>query len=647
MNRAANDTTCESVNTAAGSPVAFAVAAKPSASVVESVAKRPPGAFAVAIRLLRIAVRGEFWSICAGLALMLTGALVGLLQPWPLKFIVDALTGATKPPPLLAQIASGLPQGAGPHAAKLAYISVLCLGLLLISVISAGINLLSTWVLVAAGLRMVFKLRCRMFDHIQRLPVSFHDASTVGDSLYRVTWDTYSVQSLFNQGLVPGITATVTLVGIAFVMVRQDWSIGLVTLLVAIILVVLIRRLEKPTTELSTMVHEHESGVSTRVQQTLVGIRAVQAFGREAFESDRFAQQASKSLSASLRLTVLQTAAQSGVAILFALGTAAVVWLAARRVIAGQMSAGDVVLLAGYAAMLFKPLETLSYTANSIQGSVAGARRVFEILDRHSSVSDAPNARTLNHRPRGEVALNKVSFEYRPGVPVLSEIDLRMPPGSAIALVGPSGAGKTTLASLLVRFYDPVAGCITLDGGDIRGITLESLRCNIAIVPQEPVLFDASIGENILYSRPHASGADLEAAARSAGAWEFIQSLPQRFDTPVGERGVLLSGGQKQRISLARAFLKDAQIIVLDEPTTGLDAQTEADLLVSLRRLMAGRTTIIISHHFSTVRFVDQIIVLERGRVVQRGTHEALIKKPGLYQSLYRLQHGDPAAEAP
>ena len=525
----------------------------------EKVRAPRPRAFRTAARLLRLCMGGEVRTAIAGLLLMLSGSVLALLQPWPLKFIMNVVATKSSPPAFLIAtqrfVGHLIPIGEN----KMGLIGLLCLALLLISLGSAAITVVSTWLLISSGLRMVFKLRCRVFEHIQRLPLSFHDATTVGDSLYRITWDTYAVQSLFNEGLVPGISSVVTLLGIAVVMVGQDWSIAVVALIIGCVLLLLVRRLEKPTTELSTRVHENESRVSTRVEQTLGGIRAVQAFGREAHESTRFANQARESLKANLRLTILQTASQSGVAVLFACGTAAVIWMTARRVIAGELSPGDIVLMVGYTALLFKPLETLSYTASSIQGSVAGAHRVFEILDKKSSISDSPTAAELKNPVRGKIEFDHVSFGYQPEQSVLRDVCLTIPAGSSVAMVGPSGAGKTTLAGLILRFYDPQKGRILLDGCDLREITLESLRQHIAIVPQEPVLFDVSIQENIAYSRPNATEQDVHAAARAAGAWDFIQALPKGFDTPIGERGVMLSGGQRQRLSLARAFLKDAR----------------------------------------------------------------------------------------
>jgi ATP-binding cassette subfamily B protein/subfamily B ATP-binding cassette protein MsbA len=599
--------------------------------------KARPRALAVTGRLLGACMQGHWGTAALGAGLMLLGTGMSLLQPWPMKYIVNIVSTGHVPSFVHAaarEVGIIIPVVHGP----LGEITVLCAALLLISLIAAGITVLSTWLLIAVGLRMVFRLRCRVFEHLQSLSSAFHDSTTVGDSLYRVTWDTYAIQAIFNEGLIPGLTAMVTLAGIAAVMIGQQWMLGAVTFAVGVLLVLFLRRIEKPTTELSLRVHENESSVSTRAEQTLGGIRTVQAFGREKHEADRFARQAAESLKFNLRLTLLQTAGQSVVGVLFALGTVAVIWLTARQVISGRLSPGDVVLMVGYIALLFKPLESLAQTASSLQGAAAGAQRVFEILDRRPNPGDGPNARQLTAPAVGDIEFRQVDFSYPTGRPVLHDINLKIPTGTSLALVGPSGAGKSTLVSLLPRFYDPTSGQVLLDGADIRGLKMESLRRQIAIVPQDPVLFDVTIGENIAYSNPHADMDEIRAAAKAAGALDFIERLPRGMDTSIGERGVMLSGGQRQRLSLARAFLKDAQIIILDEPTTGLDAQTEADLLSALRRLMFGRTTIIISHQLHTVEFVDCIAVLDQGRIVECGRHEELVESHGLYQKLHRLR---------
>jgi ATP-binding cassette, subfamily B, bacterial len=453
-----------------------------------------------------------------------------------------------------------------------------------------------------------------------------------------VAWDTYAVQTLLNNAIVPASTATLTLVGVAIMMAVHDWRVTLAAAAVAIPLVALIRRLDRPMTRHSMRVHERESDLSSRVQETLTAIRAVQAFAREPLERERFEREAAASLHAHLRLTFLQTGSQMVVSLLMAAGTAAVIGLAGLRALAGTLTAGDVVLLAGYIVMLYKPLETLAYTAVAVQGAAAGARRVLALLDIRPEVTDAPDAVALPGRAWGRLGFEGVSFAYRSGETVLREVSLDVRPGETIAIVGASGAGKSTLASLVVRFYDPGAGRITLDGYDLRALTLRSLRENVALVFQDAIVFGASIRENIAYGRPEASVADLEAAARAANAHEFIVALPQGYDTIVGERGVTLSGGQRQRLSIARAFVKDAPVLILDEPTSALDAENERGVLDALHRLLKGRTTLIIAHRLSTIRSADRIIVLQDGAIVEEGSHSELLARGDVYARLHALQ---------
>jgi len=421
-------------------------------------------------------------------------------------------------------------------------------------------------------------------------------------------------------------------------MALRDWRVTVAALAIAVPLILLIRRLDRPMTRHSLRVHERESDVSSRVQETLSAIRAVQAFAREPLEHERFERQAAASLHANLHLTLLQTGSQMVVSLLMAVGTAAVIWLAGRRALDGILTPGDVVLLAAYLVMLYKPLETLAYTAVAVQGAAAGARRVLALLDVRPDVVDAPDALPLPGRAAGGLAFEGVTFAYRSGEPALRDVSLDVRPGEIVAIVGASGAGKTTLASLVVRFYDPGAGRLTLDGHDLRKLTLRSLRENVALVLQDPIIFGASVRENIAYGRPEATAEDVERAAHAANAHDFIAALPEGYDTVVGERGVTLSGGQRQRLSIARAFVKDAPILILDEPTSSLDAENERAILDALARLMKGRTTLIIAHRLSTIRHADRIVVLQDGAVVEQGTHAELLARHQVYARLHALQ---------
>jgi ATP-binding cassette, subfamily B, bacterial len=578
------------------------------------------------VRLLRLALHSEAVRVAAGLALLVGSTAAALLQPWPLKLVIDSVLGSAPPPPLLAL------------ESKAALLVVLVAGIVGLQLIVGALTMLGTNVVIRAALRMVFRLRCILFEHLQKLSLAFHDRTKVGDSLYRVAWDTYAVQTLINNAIIPATTATLTLVGIAIVMALSDWRVTIAALAVAGPLIMLIRRLDQPMSRHAMQVHERESEVSSRVQETLTAIRAVQAFGREPLERERFERQAEASLHANLHLTLLQTGSQMVVGVLMAVGTAAVVGLAGLRALAGTLTPGDVVLLGAYVVMLYKPLEMLAYTAVAVQGAAAGARRVLAVLDVRPDVADAADAIPLPARAWGRLVFERVSFAYPSGEPALRDVSLDLRPGETVAIVGASGAGKTTLASLMIRFYDPQGGRITLDGYDLRALTLRSLRENIALVLQDPIIFATSLRENIAYGRPDATPADVEAAARAANAHDFIAALPDGYDTIVGERGVTLSGGQRQRVGIARAFVKDAPVLILDEPTSSLDADNERAVLDALARLVKGRTTLVIAHRLSTIRGANRIAVLQDGTIVEEGTHRELLARRNVYARLHELQ---------
>jgi ABC-type multidrug transport system fused ATPase/permease subunit len=571
--------------------------------------------------------------------MLLAASGVSLLHPWPIKYILDSVVDGQAPPDILLRLAGTVGRWTGiASSPKFSLLLVLCLGILLIEALIGVLKVFSTYLLFSAGLRMVFKLRCLVFQHYQRLSLAFHNQASVGDSVYRITSDTGCVQQIFNNGIVPAAMASVTLCGIAYVMLTRDAALAGAALAVGIPLMFLVRGFDRSMTERSLRVNEKESDIHTRIQQTLVGIRTVKAFSREDHESARFRQHARASLHAGMSFKLIESGSQAAVDILLAAGVAAVVWIAGSRVLQGRLTPGDLVLLVSYLWMLYEPLETIAFTAANVQAAAAGARRVRGVLDTLPDIVELRGAVDLPAAVRGHIAFERVSFRYGEGKPVLSAADLDIPAGATVGVVGPSGAGKTTLASLILRFYDPDKGRITLDGCDLRSLTLASLRRNVAWVHQDPVLFDASIEENISYGKPGATKDEIRSAALAAGAHGFIETLPRKYDTRVGMQGGMLSGGQRQRIAIARAFLKDAPVLVLDEPTSSLDVEAEDSLLATLGHLMRGRTTIIISHRPSTLRLADRIVAISENRIVEVGLPEELLSRKGIRDRLREMR---------
>lgn len=581
-------------------------------------------------------IRPQWRAAATGLIFMLASVGAGLLMPWPGQVIVDSVCGDR---PLPGWLRSAVEPVTGESGVRL--LILMCAVMLAVHLVQSGLNSLGTIVLVRGGLSMLNDLRCRCYEHLQRLSLVFHDRQSVGDSIYRVTGDTYSIQTLFNGGLIPLLHSIVMLAGISVILLRMDWTLTLLALCIVPLLFVSLRLFNKRIDTVSQLYHEKESSIYSVAQESLSAIRTVQAFAREEYEQRRFSLGAQQSLLANLKLTRLQLLSSFVIGLIIALGTSAMWGVSAARVLEGRITVGRIWVVIAYVGMLYGPISSISYLTTTVRGALARFRRVVEILKTTPQVADRPDAVPLS-RCRGEVELDSVSFGYDPNRRVLDNVTLRASPGQLIALVGASGVGKSTLLSLLLRFYDPQQGRIRVDGRDIRDYEYRSLREAIAIVPQEPVLFSTSLRENIAYGKSHAADEEIAHAAKLAEAHDFIVQLPEGYDSLAGERGGRLSGGQRQRLALARAFLKNSPILVLDEPTTALDAETEASVLRSLERLRKNRTVIVVAHRLSTIRSATEIVVMQDGRVVERGRHEELLALGGAYKRLHDIQFAAP-----
>ncbi len=567
----------------------------------------------------------------AGLAMVLD-ALLTALRPWPLKVVIDCVLSqrATRVP-----LVGGWLQNASVE--KMAILYAACSTTLLIALSTGLLTYCYTHAMGSIGQRFVYALRCRLFAHMQRLSLRFHDRQRIGDLMTRLTSDIHAIQDVIAAGVIILISNACLLAGMLILMFWIDWRFAFAALSIAPLLFLAVFRYTHRIKLAARTARTSDGLLASVAQETLASIRIVQGLAREPQQDERFQAQGENSLRAYLEGVRYQARVWPMVDLLAAVGLAVVMWYGATRVLAGELTTGDVIVFFAYVTNLYSPMKALAKLSYTLNKAHVGAERISEVLGTRTEVTDRKGARPCA-RLKGSVEFRDVSFEYDPGRPVLSRIRLSIAPGEKIAIVGATGAGKSTLVSLVPRLYDPTEGAICIDGENIRNFTVQSLREQISLVLQESLLFRGTIRDNIAFGRSDASDAEIIAAAVTANAHEFIEKLSNSYETLVAERGTTLSGGQKQRIAIARAILRDAPILILDEPTSGLDAASEQIVLATLERAAAGRTTFIIAHRLTTVRFADRILVLEEGGVVEQGTHAQLLARNGRYASLCRLQ---------
>jgi ATP-binding cassette subfamily B protein len=562
-----------------------------------------------------------------GWALLQVFAIAGfeLLKPWPLQIVIDHALGDKPMGGRLAGFSS------------VDLLIVACVAIVAIQIGAGALTLLHNYTTIGVGQRMVNDLRGALYAHLQRLSLAFHSRQKVGDLMYRVTADSFAVQTMIMNGLLPIISAIVLLVGMLFILAPLDPTLTLLSLTIVPALFALISVFNRKITDVAGQVRDADGRVYSLVQWAISSVKVVQAFTKEEAEYRRFMIASRASLGATLKLYSWQTFYSAVVNVVIAAGTALVVYAGGRAVMNGTLSVGQLIVFISYLAQLYQPVNQITQSWGLIAGARIGAGRVFEILDTDADLKDGPREFS-SEGARGDIAWHGVSFRYRPETPVLRSVDLEIKAGMKVALVGPTGAGKSTLLGMLPRFFDPSTGTVAIDGVDVREFTLKSLRRQIAMVLQPPLIFPISVRENIAYGRPEASDEEVEAAARLARIHELIVSLPQGYDTVIGEAGATLSEGEKQRLTIARALLRDAPILILDEPTSALDVETEAVVMEGIERLTAGRTTFIIAHRLSTVRSCDLVLVLRDGVIHEQGGVAELIRRKGVFADYYNTQ---------
>lgn len=574
-----------------------------------------------------------YWtSLLVAFVAVIAETAAGLLEPWPLKMVLDNVFGSKPMPGWLAGLVK-----ASFGQQRLGILNFAAVAVIVIAAVGALSSYVENYLTVNVGQRVMHDLRRTVYHHIQRLSLSFYDKVKTGDLISRVTSDIGAIQDFISSALLGILVDVLTLVGMLGVMFYLNWTFTLIALSVLPILFVVVYTFTHRIKSASREVRKKESEIVSVIQEVISSMRVVKAFAREDYEELRFEKESLASVEIALKARGLKAMLPPIVEIIVAAGTCLVLWYGARLVLSGVLSVGDMVVFLLYLGKMYKPMRDLSKMTDTFSKAVVGFERIKEVLETERQVRNLPGARRAPIL-KGRIEFDHVYFGYGDDRQILKDMSFKIEPGQVAALVGPTGAGKTTVVSLMPRFYDPTSGQVRIDGYDVRRFKLRSLRQQFGFVLQDTMLFHATIAQNIAYGKPEATTQEIIRAAKLANAAEFIDKMPQGYNTMVGERGVTLSGGQRQRVAIARAIIRNSPILIMDEPTTGLDAASEEIVFEALARLMEGKTSIVIAHRLATVRRADVIFVIDGGSIAEQGTHDHLLARGGLYAELYEIQ---------